>query len=256
MNTKSSFYFGHTINTTNFRIDFKEGAGADLVATLNIGSYALEEFKTECARAMTAAGTQTYAISLDRSTRLLTVSAASSFTLLQGTGPSSGTTAFSLMGFSTGDVTGTSLVGDSASGSEYLPQFLLQSYISVNDYQEAATASVNQSGSGLTEVVSFGTVSFMECNITFVTDIEQGTGNPIETNLTGVADLRSFMQDITLKSRIEFIEDRATPNSFTKLILESTPTSKTGTGYRLRELYGRGLPGYFESGLLKFRKVV
>jgi hypothetical protein len=36
-------------------------------------------------------------------------------------------------------------------------------------------------------------------------------------------------------------------------MLESTPEDAKGLKYKLKELYGQGLPGYFETGVLKFR---
>lgn len=253
--TRSAFYYGHTIDDFNFRIDFDEG-GSPLVAELNLGSYTLSEYVTEIARALNDAGALTYSASVDRATRLITISASGTFSLLVSTGGSAGTSTFTLAGFTGADLTGqSSYTGDSVSGSSYLPQFLLQQYVSFDDLQQAASASVNQSGSGITEVVSFGNNEFMECNITFITNINQGTGNPIETNLSGVVDARSFLQDITTKSRIEFMEDRDSPATYSKCILEATPFSREGVGYRLNELYGRGLPNYYETGRMRFRKV-
>lgn len=53
--TKSKFYYGHTIDSDNNLLDFKEGAGTELTATLNVGEYSLTDFVTEVARALNAA---------------------------------------------------------------------------------------------------------------------------------------------------------------------------------------------------------
>jgi len=46
--------------------------------------------------------------------------------------------------------------------------------------------------------------------------------------------------------------DRST---FEKVILESTGESKDGVGFKIKEMYDQGLPGYYESGTLVFRVV-
>lgn len=52
------------------------------------------------------------------------------------------------------------------------------------------------------------------------------------------------------------MKDRDDPNSFIKLRLESTRESRSGTGYKLRERNDLKLSGYFDTGNLKFRKVI
>ena len=54
---------------------------------------------------------------------------------------------------------------------------------------------------------------------------------------------------------MEFIPNRLVPNVFKRCILESTPASGDGVGFELRELYSRGLVGYFETGEITFREV-
>lgn len=255
INTRSVFYYGHTIDQYNYTIDFQEGTTV-YQAQLDVGSYTLTDFATEVARAMTEAGGQTYAVAVDRATRKLTISAAGNFSLLTTSGNSLGTSTFSLMGFSGADKTGSnSYQGGSGSGSEFLPQFILQDYIAFDDWKENVSPSVNQSSSGLVEVITFGKVYFMQCNITLQTDINQGTGNAIETDASGVSNLRTFLEYCTTKAPIEFMENRASRNTFTECILESTADDQKGTGFKLKELYGRNLPNYYESGTLKFRRL-
>jgi len=251
--TRSSFNYGHTITSSNYAINFNEGAG-ELTASLNIGDFTLEEMAIETARAMTAAGTQTYSCVVDRSTRKLTISATSNFDLLITSGSSVSVGAFSLLGFTGADVTGAnSYEGNNASGSQYVPQFYLQSYTGPEDWKEASSASVNESGSGIPQVVSFGTVQFLELNIAWVTDLDQGNNSPIETNLNGISDLRNFLDNITNKTRIEFMPDKDTPSTYHNLIIESTESNKDGVGYKIKRM--RDLAKYFQTGIIKFRKV-
>lgn len=252
LETQVQFYYGHVITVDNRNLAFDEG-GPELDAVLDVGGYTLEDFATEVARAMTAAGGQTYAATVERTARIITITAAGSFTLLEGTGATSGTSVFGLLGFTAGDIgPTTSAVGDTASGSSYRPQFFLKDFVDSSDLIKRTQSSVNESASGVLEVISFGTVNFTELNIPFITDIDQGSNGAIETNLTGVTDARAFLTAITTKNPLEFMKDRDSI-IFEKLILESTPEARDGTGYRLNELFNRGLAGYYETGKLVFR---
>lgn len=256
INTYSKFYYNIVIDETNFNIDFAEGAGPELTATLNPGEYTLDDMKTELERALNDAGALTYTVTVDRSTRLFTITTTSTFKLYVSTGSHLGTSGFTMIGFTGADRTGASTyTSDTAVGSVYEPQFKLQSYVSKDDWQQAADASVNKTASGRVEVVKFGTEKFFQWNINFATNIEQPCGGPILNNASGLANLRDFMQYCITRSPLEFMPDKNTPNTFYKIILESTPDSQNGTGYRLKELYDKSLPGYFETGLLKWRLI-
>lgn len=253
ISTFSSFYYGFSIDETNNFIPFDEG-GAEINAEIDIGAYSLTDVLVKLKTAMDAVGGQTYTWSVDRDTRLVTVSAASNFSLLIGTGSTRGTSPFELLGFTGGvDLTGSnSYTGDSPAGSEYLPQFILQDYNSPEEFQERIGASVNESANGEIEVISFGLRKFIEMNIMYINNRPQD-GTVIKTNLSGVSDAIHFMEFITQKFPFEFIPDVADRNTFHKVLLESTPQSREGVGFKLRELVGRGLPGYYETGVLRLR---
>ena len=254
LDTFSTFYYGFVIDEDNYQIDFDEG-GAELTADIAVGSYTATGFALAIKDAMDTAGALTYTVTFSRSTRKITISAGSNFTLRCSSGTHIGTGAWTLMGFSGSNKTSASTyTGGAVSGDYYSPQFILQEYVSTDDYQEAVDASVNETASGVVEVVKFGTRSFMECNIKFATDITQD-GAVIKTNATGVADLRRFMQYLVSKGPVQFMPDLSDTATFTDMILESTESSTKGTGYRLREMYDRGLPGYFHTGKLKFRVI-
>lgn len=256
LSTHSKFYYGHIITTDNNAIDFSEGGG-ELQATLANGSYTLTEFADEIVRAMDAAGALTYSTSIDRTTRKITISSTATFELLVSTGTRAGATAYTLAGFTGADRTGaSSYEGDSGSGKEYTTQFILQSYVPSSNFKRSTDASVNKSASGRVEVVKFGEESFIEFNMRYITDIQGQDGTLLRNRATGVADLRDLLDDLIEKSRFEFMEDENTPTTFEKVILESTPSESDGTGYRLREQFDRGLPGYFDTGILRLRVIV
>lgn len=257
LDTFSAFYYGLTIDSQNNLIDFDEtGGSSGLQATITTGSYTLTDFATAVKTALDAAGTGTYTVSVARDTRVLTITGPSGgFSLLTNSGAGSGNDPWSLMGFDeTSDQTGaTGYSGASGAGYAYEPQFRLQDYISSSDWQELVDVNVIESANGEIETFAFGSRNFIQANITYANDYTQATSSIIKNNSSGVADLQTFMADITQKRPFEFIPDIDTPATFSEVLLESTPDSKTGTGFKLKEMYSRGMPGYFETGALIMR---
>lgn len=255
VNTYSIFYYGYEIDISNQYLDFDEGGG-ELTATIAVGSYSLQQFLDAVKTALDAAGGLTYTVSVDRATRLVTISAGANFTLKVTSGSHAAASCFGLLGFSGADKTGTdSYTGSSESGTAFEPQFWLQDYIASTDYRRAVEASVNTTASGSVEVVTFGTQQFVQMNIRFQTDIAQSGNSPIKNDVNGVDDLRAFMQHLITKAPVEFMPNINQRTTYETLILESSSLSRDGIGYRLRELYNQGLPGYYDTGVLTFRVV-
>lgn len=251
--TTPVFYYNYKITAENYYINFDDGSG-EIAGQLTQGNYSATELGVELARAMTEYGGQDYTVTFDRDTRKYTISAIGAFDLLITTGSNIGLGVFSTIGFNGADLTGlTSYESDIAAGSEFIPQFKPQDFVGFDDWQEFAEANINESASGLIEVYSIGSRSFMEFNLTLATDIDQGRNGIITTDANGVAKLRAFMQYCITKGNLEFMPDETDRNTYYTILLEKTPTSSTGTGYQLKELYGRGLAGYFETGKLKWR---
>lgn len=249
----SKFYYGFTITETNSQWDFSEG-GAELTAEISVGEYTATTFCIALENALNAAGGLIYAVSFNRSTRKITITAAGAFQILLATGSHRASSPFSLAGFSQGsNLTGaSSYEGAAAAGDYYVPQFKLQDYVAPDNLQEAVEATINESASGDIQVVKFGNRSFYEFNIMFATDIEQ-PDEVIRTNLNGIADLRRFMRFLITKAPCEIMPDENTPASYDTIVLESTSENSKGVGYRLKEMYDKGLPGYFQTQKLKFR---
>ncbi len=256
LKTHSKIYYGWGVDATNYQLDFQE-SGGELTADLSIGDYTLTEFCAEIARAMNeVAIDNVYSCSVDRSTRLITISADGNFKLLIASGSHNGTTVFETAGFTGADLTGTdSYDADTAGGTEYSTQFIIQDHISSEDYRNASDATVNKSASGRVEVFKFGEDIFVQANFRYVTDIAQPENSPIRNNSDGISDLRLLMRHMVSKAPFEYMEDESDPETFEKLILESTPQDAKGVGYKLNELYGQGLPNYWETGTLKLRVI-
>jgi hypothetical protein len=252
LDTFSIFYYGFEITDSSRYISFDEGGG-ELTATLTMGSYTPTDIATEAQTALNAAGALTYTVTFNRSTRTFTIAATGTFSLLVSSG-TSGASAFSMFGFTGTDRTSAATYTGGVAGSEYRPQFILQDHISTDNFQKLVSPKVNKAANGSVEVVRFGTEKFLQVNLKYITN-KESDGRVIKYNASGVSDAQYFMRWITLKKEVEFmpsISDRSTYQSF---ILESTPDDKDGTGYKLKELYDKGLPNFFETGPLVFRLI-
>jgi hypothetical protein len=254
LKTYSAFVYGHNITSANEFIDFIEVGTTELSAQITIGSYSLGDFINAVSVAMNEAGARTYTITLNRTTRKITIASTANFQLKVTTGSHGSTNAFALLGFTSNKSGASSYVADVPSGTLYEPQFKLQKFVDFKDNVSTIESSVNTSASGIVEVVSFGEAQFMECNIMYATDI-LGQG-AIKNNANGVANLRNFMNYLIKKYPVEFIPDIEDGSVFHSCILERSPQSGKGTAFMLNELYSRGLANYYETGTLTFREVI
>lgn len=253
--TYSKFYYGIEITDENSKMDFDEGSG-ELTATLDLGTYTPEEIADEVALQLNAIGDFTYTCTFDRTTRLLTITSSSSVEMLFNTGTNALVSAYDTLGFDTSaDDTDTSFVGASACCSKYEPQFILQSYTPVEHMVEQLHATVNETITGRQELITYGDMAMMRCNMTFITDIAQPSGGPIVNNASGVASVLDFLSWCSKKNKIEFMPDKDIASAYINLVFDSSAAAKEGTKFRLKELYDRGLSGYYETELMTFRKV-
>ena len=251
--TRSKFYYGHRVTFLNRSLDFKEGAGPELQATLKVGDYTITEFALEVARALNVAGGQTYTVTFNRDTRVITVSAPSAFTLLLTTGSRAGTSVASLLGFTADSTPGTSAVGNIPSGKEYQTQYPVDKYLALNHNAVKESSSVNISAVGVTQLVYFGDGARVEMDIRLITDKVGLKNDPFYENANGINDALDFMSYLISKSKIEFMPDVDDSSDFVKLILESTPDSKNGTEFSILNMK---TPDVYRTGVLIFRKVL
>ena len=248
--TTPVFYYGYTVTVNNIYLNFNEG-GAELTGIVSAGNYSFTALGQEIERVLNSYGTQLYTVAANRSARTFTISAPSTFSLLFASGSNAGLGVGSIIGFTT-DQTGSLSYTGSATGSEFIPQFPLQDYTGLDDYQEYSSATINESESGKVETFSVGLRKFMEFNIGPITN--NSVAGLFRKTTDAVGDLRSFMTFIISKSDIEFMPDETDRSTYYTIVLERTPTSSTGTGFKLNELYSKGLVGFFETGKLRFRK--
>lgn len=260
MSTFSLFYFGIEITRANNKIDFAEGVDV-YTATLRYGTYTMTEFAEEIERAMNAAGADyTYSCSVNRTTRILTITKQSipsiaTWYFLFGTGDNAFLSPASLMGFTAADTAAaTSQAGSSGMGSRYEPQFKLQDYVGPDFQKELVNAVVNESSTGVFEVVSFGTKRMISLNSKWITD-RTNDGTLIKNISGSVATAQAFMAYLMKKGKVEFMPDISDVDTYYDLICEKMAGSQAGTGYLLKEHTGKNLPGWYETGVLTFRVI-
>jgi hypothetical protein len=255
LKTFSQFYYGQNVDDLNYSLDFSEG-GPILEASIDLNDYTLSSLIEQVQIALNSVGDNQYVVSVNRDTRIVTISADANFDLLVFSGPRAGVSVFETLGFTGLDRVGaSSYSGNLPCGKVYKPQFILQDYTPSKNNQGFIQPFVSISTSGEVEVVKFGSEKFMQCNIRFATNEPHPKIGPIENNPTGEDDLREFMEYLIQKNKVEFMEDRSNSNNFETLLLESSSESKDGTSFKLNELISEGLAFHYETGILKFRRV-
>lgn len=253
--TYSKFYYGFKIDEYSELFSLKDSAEAK-AAKLSHGTYTFSELVLELQRALNAVGSQVYTVTADRATRRVTISAAEPFELLGLTGPGEFASAYPIFGFRTDiDLVGSnSYTGDFGAGKEYIPQCYLQSYVSPENNKRPIDAVKKKTATGVVESVRFGEERLMECEMLFITNIPQPSGSIIRSNLEAVEQANDFLSYATTLAEVEFMPDENDPENFQVLVLESTEYDSNGMGYKLREEYEDGLPGYFRSGILVWQQ--
>ncbi len=260
ISTFSLFYYGIEITRLNYKLDVKEGA-TEYTAELRYGTYTMTEFADEVERALNASGaTYTYAVAVNRTTRVMTITKTSipsfaTFSLPFATGTNFGLSPALVMGFTATDhAAATSQAGTSGVGSRYEPQFKLQDYVEPDQQKELINPVVNESSTGIYEVVHFGIKRLVQLNSKYITDIV--TDGTLIKNVTGsVASAQDFLTYIMKKGRVEFMPDMTDTATFYTMVCEKIPSSNAGTGFTLKEHTGKNLPGWFETGILTFRVI-
>jgi hypothetical protein len=255
--TKSIFYYGITITKDNNLIPFSEG-GPEIIATVKVGSYTHSQFINEISKALNAVSLNNYVVSLDRDNRKITIAGDSNFELLCNTSLLSSNSPYLLMGFDVlSDKTGSNnYQSENSSGSEYKPQYFLQSYSPFSDNVEVGSASINETAMGIVEVISYGRKYFMSCNIRFANNSQDNCDDsPFEYNPSGYSDLITFMNYLIDKKPIEFMANADDRSEFDSCILESSSSDSKGTKFSLKELLREGLKNHYETGIIKFRRI-
>lgn len=253
LSTRSVFYYGYTVDNTSNTIRINEGSG-DVDIELSVGKYSATDYVAMVSREINAALTQDYTVVLDRVTRYITISAPLNFEMkIADIFPLN--SGYPIMGFvaEVNQSGSNEYTGDAASGKAYYPQFVLQSYVPLEQYKEFLDASINQTGDGAEEIVSFGLVRYTEFNIKGISDRYYAYGSPVENNPTGVTDAIDFMDYCIEKGAVEFMPNRNVRETYVKIIANKFPGNSKGVGYKLKE--DARIVGIYSTGIIKFKEI-
>lgn len=246
--TRSAFTYGFLVNYDNDSFMLSIGIWSQL-AKIKHGTYSFTEYaaavQTAIADWVALYGSgEVFTVTANRDRTLNIVSDSSSFTIdpsLVGAAIS----ACPMLGITTA-LTGTD-VTTGLSGSEYVPQYYLQEYVSLDSNLEYENSSENISASGIIEAVVYNSLRRMECNIKFITDLEMS--GSIDNNPTGYQDAVDFMTYCITKGKIEFIPDVNDRSTFHTLILEKASGS---FAFKIKE--ESEFKHIYQTGNLRFRE--
>ncbi|MEN0059510.1 MAG: hypothetical protein AAGB31_11795 [Bdellovibrio sp.] len=255
LSSYSKIYYGPELTELKRSFTIKED-GIEKVAFLDPGCYLPSQFPLILQQAINAVSSQQYSVSLNRSTRLLTISAEGSFEVPLVSMFEDASNIASLVGFTQdADLTGSnSYTSLNPCCEEYAFQFPLQSYLSSRENASQIQAVKKKTITGIVEATSFGIERQVSFEAMYITDIVQDPRSIIRTKVEAVAGFLSLLDYCIRQEAIEFMEDENRPDVFEILTLASTEENQNGLGYRLIEEYDEGLPNYYRSGTLTFDK--
>lgn len=255
LGTHSVFYYGYVVTADNQYINFKEGAGAEKTAVVPVGTYSLTRFIQVVALALNNASSISWGVTVDRSTRLITILPDTTASLLFATGSSAAKSLRVLLGFAATDFNNLAVFFATApSGSAYRPQYKLQDYKDKTEVQKLINATVNKSASKqYVSVQHFGVESWYMFNIKYITNRDvSGSDEFYKNNPTAVEEAKAFLQWVTQKYVVEFMPDENNTAVYDRMYLDKSAQDNDGVGYELKEYNDLNLPNFFETGLLTF----
>jgi len=251
LRSRSMFLYGYQVTEFERALDFRIVSGGDILqATLNVGYYSATSLMTEVKRALEEVDPDhIYDVTMDRTVmsgfeNRITIKTDGAFlSLLFGTGPRADTSVASLIGFMNVDYTGaTEYIGALTTGTMFSPEMIGYSYRSPEELQTQQGVRTI-SASGVKEAIVFATMQFVEVQFKY--------------NKAPYLDgLKAFMQWATQQKKFEFTPEMTDPSAFYECTLDKTASSDTGMGYELIEMLGDGLPFHWDTGLMRFRRVI
>ena len=250
--TYSSFLYGYVVTNDNFLMPFQEGA-FERLGEIRVGSYTSTGLTKEISRAMNEAGSNEYLVSFDRVERKFTISSDDNFDLLLNT-IYLDKDIYDVLGYiGTDKIGNNAYVSDDPTGILYEPQFKLQNFTDFEDHRRASSSNKNITASGNIEIIKFGDINIMSCDIKYITDKEQNPDSEILNNPNGKSDYRSFIEHLTDGRPCEFMQDKEDPNTYEECRLDKTKESNDGLDFKIKRM--RQLFYHYESGMLEFRRL-
>lgn len=252
LKTKSMFYYGCEIVENDNRLEVVQGSNT-YVVDFQAGKYSPEQLAKHLSARFNSILPSNFEVTFQRETRTLLLTSDIAFSIKISSSTFVGSTIFEQLGLGNADSPlQLQWIAPNAIGKAYRPQFFLVDYIGAERNKSLVNATVNETGSGLVEVVRYGRRGMFEFNIKFITK-EPQANDFIDTDFDAVESAIDFMDWAIEKRLVEFMPNRDDVSSYHFIILESTAQSQQGTAYRLEEV--AGVDGYFETGRLVWREV-
>lgn len=253
LNTFSIFYYGQTVGANNQKLPIDEGSG-EIVVNVDIGDYTLETLRIAVQNALNNQLTNSYIVSVDRSTRIFTITCDQNFEILGDSGAGIGLDILALLGFDYVD-SGQALAhsGINGSGEVWEPQMKLQNWKAPERNRELIDPTVNEAASGTIEVVRFGFRRFAEFEMKYINNYGEAVTNIIKADVNALDNATNFFEFATTKAPFELMRDISDRDIFDKYILESTQQDGKGTKYELTEQTDEKAVGYYKTGKVRMR---
>jgi hypothetical protein len=252
LSQRSLFVYGFEVNSTNRSVDFKESSGGPIVqATLNLGYYSLTSLMAEVARAMNAAGTQTYVLTANRAVMgglqnrvTITTTTGAYLSVLFGTGPRAASSVAPLLGFVPSDLTGAlTYTGTASAGTAFLSTLVGYNYLAPEmNFQVQGARAI--SATGYKEAITFPTMRFMEVEFKY------------EPKDYILSVWTPFFLWAVAQRRFEITPEWSVPSVFYEMTLDKTEADGTnGMAWRPKEMLPQ-FPNEFSTGKLTLRQIV
>ena len=250
LQNSSLFLYGYTVSDSNKYLNFRAASGgSELTAELGLGYYSLTDLMSEISTQMEAIDSlHQYTVSADRSynggleNRVTIQTSGTYLDLLFSSGTNASESCRSLIGFPATDQTGaTGYTGTTTTGTYLEPAYVGYNYIP-NTMMKKTQGSVNISGWGLKEVITFSQNQFFE----------------VEFKYEPEAEVKTLWQDLfdwmSQGRSIEFTPSISSPNTIINCTLDKTSYDGKGLGFKWKEMLP-DFPFNYQTGNLTFRVI-
>ncbi len=247
-----AFIYGYNVDSSNNTIYFKEAADINERSfTIDSGSYTYRQLGQVIEDGLNNAGADNYTVTTNANTRTYTVASDNIFDLLANFDIDS---LWPTVGFTVDEMAIASSTG-SETGNIYYPQIPLQNYTPFEDTKVSISPNQTIAIQGTVRASTLGRVKRMKCSFEYITEKKFLYGSVIKTDENAFQNTRDFMDYITDKNVVEFIEDRTNFNIFKRCVLVRTRQSSQGLDYELENLDNNNFPGFKRISGLEFQEL-
>lgn len=246
---KSLFLYGFEVHDENKSIDFRVASdGGELTAELTTGFYSLSLLLLEVERALEAADPDNvYPCDANRGidsglgNRVIINSSSAYFDLLFGSGTSSDTSAYSLLGYAPCDYTGSTFYqNEETIGTFLIPELVGYNFLPPENFT-THEGVVTVAASGEKEAIIFSTQRFIDVAFKY---------EPEAKVITEWADFWTWSTQI---KPFDFTPDyENSPCDVSSVTIERLSGNSSGLGWKMTEMLPN-FPFMYQTGLITMR---